>query len=339
MDIDKLRKIKIKDTNLAEILDAHKKIFSIRKTDDGESFSYSDFVIENVDLSNIDLSGADLRFFTFSNVNFENAYLKNTIFFGSIFKFVNFDHAYFGGSKLRVCDFYNCCFDNAFIDRCDLSKSTSRNTSFKNAIIEFTILKGVNFKHNVFLETSFEGSNLEYSELKYSTFRFVNLKNCSLKHSDMTASNFMNTNFTGANLKDTILVNCNFYSNYNLDKIVGKNNNYIEGKVLTDNIIGYKKCMDYTIVTLEIPRGAIVFSIDGTKCRTNKAKVIAIDGADRAYSKHSTYLEHNKTYGHMSYYVGDEFTVYNFDCKYNEECSRGIHFFLTREEAEDYEFF
>ena len=339
MDLDKLRKIKIKDTNLAEILDAHKKIFSIRKTDDNESFSYSDFVIENVDLSNVDLSGADLRYFTFSNVNFENAFLKETFFTGSTFRFVNFKNADLRRSKFINCDFHNCSFDNAFMYNCDLSKSIAENTSFKSAIIEYAILKGVNFRCNVFLETSFEGSILEYSELKYSAFRFVNLKDCSLKRSDMTASNFMNTDFARAFMKDAILVNCNFYSNYNLDKIVGKNNNYIEGKVLTDNIIGYKKCMDYTIVTLEIPRGAIVFSIDGTKCRTNKAKVIAIDGADRAYSKHSTYSEHNRTYGHMSYYVGDEITVYNFDCKYNEECSRGIHFFLTREEAEDYEFF
>ena len=307
MDIDKLRKIKIKDTNLAEILDAHKKIFSIRKTDDNESFSYSDFIIENVDLSNVDLSGADLRFFTFENVNFENAFLKETIFSGSTFRFVNFKNADLRRSKFINCDFHNCSFDNAFMYNSDLSRSIAENTSFKSAIIEYAILKGVNFRCNVFLETSFEGSILEYSELKYSAFRFVNLKDCSLKRY--------------------------------LDKIEGKNSNYIEGKVLTDNIIGYKKCMDYTIVTLEIPRGAIVFSIDGTKCRTNKAKVIAIDGADRAYSKHSTYSEHNRTYGHMSYYVGDEFTVYNFDCKYNEECSRGIHFFLTREEAEDYEFF
>ena len=80
------------------------------------------------------------------------------------------------------------------------------------------------------------------------------------------------------------------------------------------------------IVTLKIPRGAIVFSINGSKCRTNRAKVIAIEGADRAYS----------TYKYMSYYVGDEFNVYNFNCEYNTECGAGIHFFMTREEAFNY---
>ena len=101
---------------------------------------------------------------------------------------------------------------------------------------------------------------------------------------------------------------------------------YRKGKILTKDIIGYKKCMNDVIVTLLIPRGAIVFSVNGGKCRTNRAKVIAIDGADRAYS----------IYKYMTYYVGDEFNIYDFDLQYNEECAPGIHFFMTRSEAENY---
>lgn len=338
MNMDELRKIKIKDTNLAEMLEAHNLNHSIRINDDSISFSYIDFVIENVDLSNIDLSGADLRHFTFSNVNFKNAFLKDTNFSGSTFRFVNFKNANLIRSKLVGCDFHNCSFDNAFMYECELSKSSAENTSFKDAVIKDAILKGVKFKYNVFWGTSFLGSNLEYSDLSCSVFKFVDLRRCNLERSDMTTSDFMDTNFTRANLKDAKLNGCNFYAVCDLDKSEGKNN-YIEGKVLTDNIIGYKKCRNDIIVTLEIPRGAIVFSINGTKCRTNKVKVIAIDGADRAYSKRSIYSKHSITNCYMSYYVGDEITIYDFDCKYNEECSEGIHFFLTREEAEAYEIY
>ena len=95
---------------------------------------------------------------------------------------------------------------------------------------------------------------------------------------------------------------------------------YRMGKILSEDIIGYKKCEDNVIVTLKIPRGSIVFSINGTKCRTNKAKVISIDGADRAFS----------VFNHMSYYVGDEFTIYDFNCMYNVECTKGIHFFMSK---------
>ena len=100
------------------------------------------------------------------------------------------------------------------------------------------------------------------------------------------------------------------------------------GKILTESIIGYKKCKDDVIVKLEIPAGAIVFSINGCKCRTNKAKVLAIkdkDGNDvyRAFS----------IFQYMSYYVGDIFDMANFDLRYNVACSTGIHFFMTKEDA------
>ena len=112
----------------------------------------------------------------------------------------------------------------------------------------------------------------------------------------------------------------------NLRGAKGKLIEYRRGKILTEDIIGYKKCRHDVIITLLIPRGAIVYSINGNKCRTNRAKVIGIDGADRAYSK----------YNGMSYYVGDEFTIYNFNCEYNEDCGAGIHFFMSKEEAENY---
>ena len=91
-------------------------------------------------------------------------------------------------------------------------------------------------------------------------------------------------------------------------------------------MIGYKKCRDNVIVTLKIPKGSVVFCINGSKCRTNSAIVIAIDGAKRAYSMQNG----------MSYYVGDRFNIWDFDCEYNIECSTGIHFFKTRAEAEKY---
>ena len=99
-----------------------------------------------------------------------------------------------------------------------------------------------------------------------------------------------------------------------------------KGIKLSEPIIGWKKCNNNVLVKLEIPRGAIVFSINNKKCRTDKAKVLEIIGADRAYSN----------YKFFSYYVGDIIEVFNFNCEYNVECAEGIHFFKTREEAENY---
>lgn len=137
----------------------------------------------------------------------------------------------------------------------------------------------------------------------------------NLGDANLSDANLSGANLSGANLRGA-----------NLTRAKGNLIEYRTGKVLTDDIIGFKKCRNNVIVKLLIPRGAIVFSINGNKCRTNKAKVLEIEGADRAISKCK----------YMSYYVGDEFTIYDFDCVYNKECGTGIHFFMTKEEAVGY---
>lgn len=101
-----------------------------------------------------------------------------------------------------------------------------------------------------------------------------------------------------------------------------------KGVKLSNSITGWKKCKGGVIVKLEIPRGAIVFSINNHKRRTDKAIVKEIIGADRAFSMHK----------YFSYYVGDKIEVYNFNCEYNTECAEGIHFFINRQEAENYNY-
>ena len=163
----------------------------------------------------------------------------------------------------------------------------------------------------------------------------ANLRNADLRHADLCGAKLSNADLSGADLNGAKLNGANLsnadlrYADLNGAKLTRAKGDLIEyrtGKVLTDDIIGFKKCKNNVIVKLLIPRGAIVFSINGNKCRTNKAKVLEIEGADRAISN----------YKHMSYYVGDEFTVYNFDCIYNKECGAGIHFFMTKEEAVRY---
>lgn len=134
-------------------------------------------------------------------------------------------------------------------------------------------------------------------------------------------ANLRRADLYGADLSEANLYGANLYG-----ADISENESYRKGLILREDMIGYKKCRDGVIVTLKIPKGSVVFCINGSKCRTNSAEVVAIDGAKRAYSQHNG----------MSYYVGDRFNVWNFDCIYNVECSTGIHFFRTREEAENY---
>lgn len=169
------------------------------------------------------------------------------------------------------------------------------------------------------------GADLGGANLRGADLRYANLRGADLGGADLGGANLGGANLRDADLRGADLSGADLYG-ANLGGAKGALIDYRMGKILSEDIIGYKKCKYNVIVTLKIPRGAIVFSINGTKCRTNKAKVISIDGADRAFSG----------FNHMSYYVGDEFTIYDFDCMYNVECTKGIHFFMSKEEAEKY---
>lgn len=112
--------------------------------------------------------------------------------------------------------------------------------------------------------------------------------------------------------------------------ILSKKDEIRKGVILSKSIIGWKKCEGRVIVKLRIPKGAVVFSINGKKCRTNKCKVISIDSIGNDNTAISMY-DNNFTYT-----VGKVIEIDNFDLSYNVECGTGIHFFLSEEDARNY---
>ncbi|MDR1902413.1 MAG: DUF5758 domain-containing protein [Treponema sp.] len=92
--------------------------------------------------------------------------------------------------------------------------------------------------------------------------------------------------------------------------------------------IAWKKCRDGILVKLLIPEEAKRSSATSRKCRADKAVVIDIIGADEAVSQHDDNFIYRK---------GE--TVLPKE-PFNEdrwvECGSGIHFFITKEEAEKY---
>ena len=99
------------------------------------------------------------------------------------------------------------------------------------------------------------------------------------------------------------------------------------GKVLDEPLTGYKKTREGVVITAEIPAGAIVFCINGSKCRTNRAKITDMEGHEVLHSKYESSFE---------YRLGQEINIKDFNLMYNVECASGFHFFRTREEAENY---
>lgn len=99
------------------------------------------------------------------------------------------------------------------------------------------------------------------------------------------------------------------------------------------SFIGYKKACNH-IIKLEILPDAKRSSATTRKCRCSSAKVLSIttlDGQDDGTRVISSNYDKD-----FIYRVGEIVRVNNFDDDRWRECSRGIHFFMTRDEAVRY---
>ena len=97
------------------------------------------------------------------------------------------------------------------------------------------------------------------------------------------------------------------------------------------SFIGWKKCANNVIVKLQITENAKRSHGAERKCRASEALVLEVFGGEFGISAGS--------YGTVEYRVGRIITPLNRFCEDRwTTCAAGIHFFLTREEAEDYEF-
>ena len=92
-------------------------------------------------------------------------------------------------------------------------------------------------------------------------------------------------------------------------------------------LIGWKKCKNNIIVKLEIPAEAKRSNATGRKCRAEYVKVIEVIGAEVGISQHDDKTE---------YRVGEIVKPDKWNNNRWNECSSGIHFFITRKEAEEY---
>ena len=327
--------IKIGEYTLKEILERHKHWLD-EDCESYEGFEYMEMraILYNVDLSDVDLHGANLeRAFLYG------ANLQDTNLHGA-----NLSYADLSGANLSNAKLCDANLRNADLSNADLSGALLICANLHCAILCGANLRSIDLSNAIMRGANLSGADLHDADLSNANLSCANLYGAKLCGADLRDTNLHCANISYANLHGAFLVCTNLHdaslgwvnlhdSNlhgatlYYTDIQHTDGNQFRKGKILSESIIGYKKCKDDIIVTLEIPRGAIVFSINGSKCRTNKAKVISIDGADRAYSSRQ----------YMSYYIGDEINIYNFNCEYNIECAEGVHFFMTKEEAENLE--
>jgi hypothetical protein len=97
-------------------------------------------------------------------------------------------------------------------------------------------------------------------------------------------------------------------------------------------LIGWKKLVGNRIAQLEIPAEAKRSHAFGRKCRCEFARVLAIYGEDGKPFGGEARSLHDASF---LYRVGETVRPTEpFNEDWREECASGIHFYITREEAE-----
>ena len=181
------------------------------------------------------------------------------------------------------------------------------------------------------------GAHLREADLKLSDLSRANLGWAKLCGSDIREANLSDAYLIGAHLNRANLIGANL-SRANL-----RGANLYKAKLdwplvcpEKGSFVGYKKCRANLIVKLEIPEDALKSSATTGKCRCSKAKVLSITDLDGS-EVNVEYAVSKKDSGFL-YKVGEVVSVNDFDTNRWNECSTGIHFFMTREEAIRYNY-
>ena len=180
------------------------------------------------------------------------------------------------------------------------------------------------------------GADLSGADLSGADLYVANLRGADLRGADLSGANLSGANLRGADLREAHLSGANL-SGANLrgaDLSGAKNLNLPMACPEEGSFIGFKQCRNSFIVKLEIPSDSLRCSATGRKCRCSKAKVISITNLDGTNANTDAVI--SKRDPNFIYKVGETVEVKNFDTNRWNECSTGIHFFITRQEAVDY---
>lgn len=154
-------------------------------------------------------------------------------------------------------------------------------------------------------------------------------RGADLRDADLYGANLRGANLYGADLRNANLCDAD---------LCGANLRGAKGCYLScpteGSFIGWKKASGH-IVKLRIPEDARRSSATGHKCRCDKAYVMEIQNMDGTKATEDTVRsDHNKNF---VYTVGATVEVPDFDDNRWSECAPGIHFFIDRRAAVEYQ--
>jgi hypothetical protein len=185
------------------------------------------------------------------------------------------------------------------------------------------------------------GADLRWADLRGADLRVADLRGANLREANLYGTNLRDANLRGVDLREADLREADL-SEADLRGAtlsgVHLRRSDIRGAALPPSItpsegafLAYKKVLQangtYTVIKLLISADAQRTSaLPSRKCRASHVIVVEGEGVSPTTSRSK-----------LNYTPGAIVTADRFDSDRREECTNGIHFFLTREEAEAYQ--
>jgi len=214
---------------------------------------------------------------------------------------------------LRYADLRDANLWGANLRGADLWGANLRDANLCSADLRGADLRGANLR-----DANLWGANLWGANLRGANLRDANLCSADLRGADLWGANLRGADLWGANLWGA-----NLRGAKNADFAIAAT------RILPDgDLIGWKKCLNGALVKLRIPAAAKRSHAFGRKCRAEYVEVLEVIGADVGVTH---------THGPQTEYrAGKTVRPDSWDDDWMNECSHGIHFFITRAEAEAY---
>ena len=211
--------------------------------------------------------------------------------------------------------------------RAALEEAVRAGANLRGAYLGDANLRGAYLGDAYLRDAYLRGAYLGDANLRGAYLRGAYLRGAYLGGAYLGGANLGGANLRGAYLGDAYLGGANLRDAKNAELAIAQT------RIIPDAgpIIGWKKCRDGRIVQLRIPAKAKRSHASGRKCRSDRARVLAIFNSDGTPATEAVSLRDLS----FRYVVGETVVPQvPFDDNPWNECASGIHWYITRLEAE-----
>jgi hypothetical protein len=227
--------------------------------------------------------------------------------------------AHLSGANLSGANLSGANLSGADLSGADLFGANLSGANLSRANLSGANLSGADLSGADLFGANLSGANLSGADLSGADLFGANLSGANLSGADLSGADLFGANLSGANLS-----RANLSGARGMDPLVTAQLSILPD---TGPVFGWKKCKNGVLVHLAVGVQARRSNATGRKCRAEYVKVLAVFGAEVGISQHDRTTEYRK---------GKVVRCDKWGEDRWQECAGGIHFFLTRAEAEAY---